>query len=393
MTSTATQYKSIVSAIEQVIGDVPRPVSLHEPLFHGNEEKYVTSCIRDGWVSSVGAFVDRFEHDLAAITGAKHAVAVVNGTAALHIALIASGVGVGDEVILPSLTFVATANAIIHAGAIPHFVEVEDKSLGICPLKLRKYLQQIATSKNGFTVNKNTGRIIRAVVPVDIFGHPCQLEGLRVIADEYNLLLIEDATEALGSQRAGKSVGSSGISVLSFNGNKIITTGGGGAVLVDDEILYKKIKHLTTTAKKPHQFAFEHDAVAWNYRLPNLNAALGCAQLEQLPAYVKAKRALAARYIEIFRNIDGLSILQEPENTTSNYWLVALVNSRDNANWRDEMLGLLHEAQILCRPVWTPLHLLPMYISNPRSDLELTESLHRRIINLPSGVRLGLQYA
>jgi len=391
--STAIRSKQIISAITQVIGDSPHPVALHEPLFQGNEEKYVASCIREGWVSSVGAFVDRFERDLANITGAKHVVAVVNGTAALHIALVACGVESGDEVLLPSFTFVATANSVVHAGAVPHFVEIEEKSLGICPLKLKKYLLEIAASKNGFTINKNTGRIIRAIVPVDIFGHPCQLTELREIAAEYNILLIEDATEALGSQRDGKPVGSSGIAVLSFNGNKIITTGGGGAVLVDNEALYKKIKHLTTTAKKLHQFAFEHDAVAWNYRLPNINAALGCAQLEQLPNYIKAKRVLAERYMEAFKNIAGLSILQEPENTISNYWLVALVNDNDDANWRDEMLAELHAAQILCRPAWTPLHLLPMYLGNPRADLAITESMHRRIINLPSSVKLGLQYA
>ncbi len=328
--STATQYKHAIAAISQVVGDATRPVALHEPLFSGNEEKYVSSCITSGWVSSVGEFVDRFERDLATTCGAKHAVAVVNGTCALHVALVACGVEAGDEVLLPSLTFVATANSVAHAGATPHFVEVEEKSLGICPIKLEAYLKQIATLKNGHTVNKSSGRVIRAIVPVHVFGHPCQIPALRKIAEEYNLVLVEDATEALGSRAGGKPVGSEGIAVLSFNGNKIITTGGGGAVLVEDELLYKKIKHLTTTAKKPHQFAFEHDAVAWNYRLPNLNAALGCAQLEQLARYITAKRALAARYMEAFNDIPGLSILPEPENTQSNYWLVTLMNEKDD---------------------------------------------------------------
>lgn len=382
----------IISAISQVVGDAPRPVPLHEPLFCGNEEKYVSSCITSGWVSSVGEFVDRFERELAGVCGAKYAVAVVNGTCALHVALVVSGVNPDDEVLVPSLTFVATANSVVHASAIPHFVEVEENSLGICPIKLEEYLQKIAITKNGFTVNKNTGRIIRAIVPVHVFGHPCQLENLQKIADKYNLILIEDATEALGSKIGGKPVGSHGVAALSFNGNKIITTGGGGAILMQDEALYKKLKHLTTTAKKPHQFAFEHDAVAWNYRLPNLNAALGCAQLEQLPRYVAAKRALAGRYIEAFKNIAGLNILKEPKNTGSNYWLVTLINSSADENWRDAMLSALHEVKILCRPTWTPLHLLPMYKDNPRADLQLTENLHKQIISLPSSVKLGLAY-
>ncbi|MEQ1705005.1 MAG: LegC family aminotransferase [Rickettsiales bacterium] len=384
--------EQIISAISQVLGDAPRPVALHEPLFCGNEEKYVSSCIRDGWVSSVGEFVDRFERELAEVCGAKYAVAVVNGTCALHIALVASGVNPDDEVLVPSLTFVATANSVSHASAIPHFVEVEENSLGICPLKLEQYLQKIAITKNGFTVNKNTGRTIRAIVPVHVFGHPCQLAELQKISDKYNLILIEDATEALGSKIGGKTVGSNGVAVLSFNGNKIITTGGGGAILVQDESLYKKLKHLTTTAKKPHPFAFEHDVVAWNYRLPNLNAALGCAQLEQLPRFLAAKRALAERYIEVFKNISRIDILQEPQNTQSNYWLVTLINRDADENWRDEILSALHQEKILCRPTWTPLHQLPMYRNNPRADLQLTENLHKRIVSLPSSVKLGLKY-
>lgn len=382
----------IIAAIENVVGNAPRPVALHEPLFSGNEKKYVASCIEEGWVSSVGAFVDRFEKELSAVCGTKHAVVVVNGTCALHIALAAMGVQPSEEVLVPSLTFIATANAVSHAGAIPHFVEVEELSLGIDPQKLRQYLSTIATRQNGKTINKQTGRVIRALVPVHVFGHPCQTEALRAVAQEYGLLFIEDATEALGSTQNGKPVGNSGVAVLSFNGNKIITTGGGGAVLTDDEALAKKIKHLTTTAKKPHPWAFEHDAVAWNYRLPNLNAALGCAQLEQLPKFVAAKRALAARYQQAFAGIKDVRILMEPKDTQSNYWLVAAICEHDDPKWREETLAKLHEAKLLCRPIWTPLHLLPIYASCPRDDLRLTESLHRRIINLPSSAKLGMNY-
>jgi perosamine synthetase len=398
MTSSATRSKAagaaadIIAAVESVVGDAPRPVNLHEPLFAGNESKYVQSCIDEGWVSSAGAFAEKFEQSLAAACGAKYAVVTVNGTCALQAALVALGVSPGDEVLVPSLTFVATANAAVHAGAVPHFVEVEERSLGIDPQKLDAYLSRIAASKNGVTVNKETGRPIRALVPVHVFGHPCQLAALKEVADKYRLTLIEDATEALGSLIGERPVGSMGTAVLSFNGNKIITTGGGGAILTQDEALYRRLRHLTTTAKQPHKWAFHHDEVAWNYRLPNLNAALGCAQLEQLPRFVVAKRALAGRYAAAFENLPGLRILAEPENTSSNYWLVTLLADRGSEAWREETLAALHGAGLLCRPVWTPLHLLPMYKDSPRSSLALTENLAQRIINLPSSVRLGLAY-
>ena len=379
----------IVALVAQVVGDAPRPVALHEPFFSGNEKAYVTSCIDEGWVSSVGAFVDRFERELAQRCEAKYALAAVNGTCALHVALVASGVLPGDEVLVPSLTFVATANSVSHAGAEPHFVEVEEDSLGVCPKKLENYLRRIAISKNGMTVNKNTGRIIRALVPVHVFGHPCQIDELRTVVNEFNLVLIEDATEALGSFYREKPIGSSGLAVVSFNGNKIITTGGGGAILMQDEAQYKKIKHLTTTAKKPHAWAFEHDDVAWNYRMPNLNAALGCAQLEQLTSFVAAKRMLAKKYRDAASNISGVQILREPAHTKSNYWLVTLIADQDIASWRDEALAALHKAQFLCRPIWSPLHTLPMYKACGRDDLRLTESLSRRIISLPSSVKLA----
>ena len=383
----------IIHAISQVVGDFSRPVSLHEPLFIGNENAYVKSCIDEGWVSSVGAFVDRFERDLAAYVGAKHTVVMVNGTCALHLALVALGVQPGDEVIVPSLTFVATANAVSHAGAVAHFVDVEETSLGICPEKLRQHLAQALTLKDGKAINKQTGRKVSAIVPVHIFGHPCQSAELKKVADEYGLLFIEDATEALGSLQAGKPVGSRHTAIFSFNGNKIITTGGGGAVVTNDEAIYKHIKHLSTTAKQPHAWAFSHDEVAWNYRMPNINAAMGCAQLEQLPRFIEAKRALAARYSEAFSVVKGLHILPEPRDTRSNYWLVTLLAQKEEAGWLEETLAALHAEKLLCRPVWTPLHLLPIYAQHPRANLSATESLARRIINLPSSVKLGLGHA
>lgn len=388
MTSTATP-SDIIAAIKHVVADAPRPVHLHEPYFAGNENAYVKSCIDEGWVSSVGAFVDRFERDLASYCGAKYAAVMVNGTCAIHAALETLGIGEGQEVLIPSLTFVATANAVMHARATPHFVDAEENSLGIDPVALQNHLSRIATRQNGKTMNKETGRTIAALMPVHIFGHPCQLAALQNIADEWHLHLLEDATEALGSTIAGNRVGSGGTAIFSFNGNKIITTGGGGAVITNDEAFYRRLKHLTTTAKQPHPYAFRHDEVAYNYRLPNLNAALGCAQLEQLPEMLIAKRALAKRYQEAFANLPGARILPEPDGTTSNYWLVTLMTHGMDI---EALLPKLHEEKLLCRPIWQPLHTLPMYTNSPRADLSVTESLARRIINLPSSVRLGLPY-
>lgn len=391
-TATRSNAKDIVAAVRSVVGNAVKPVKLHEPIFKGNEKTYVASCIDDGWVSSVGAFVDTFERELASACGAPYAIATVNGTCALHAVLAATGLNPGEEVLIPSLTFVATANAVVQAGAVPHFVEVEETSLGIDPPALERYLRDIAKPTPEGLLNKHTGRVIRALMPVHIFGHPCQLEALRTLADQYDLKLIEDATEALGSKIKDKAVGGGGISVFSFNGNKIITTGGGGAILVQDEALYRKIKHLTTTAKLPHAWAFEHDAVAWNYRLPNLNAALGCAQLEQLPKFVAAKRALAKQYQQAFSPFSDVSILTDPPQTLSNYWLVTLLAKQADMRWLNNTLQALHDAQLLCRPVWKPLHQLPMFTHCPRSDLAITESLAHRIINLPSSATLGFAY-
>lgn len=391
--SSFPKAEDIAAAIKQVAGDAPLPLALHEPLFTGNEKKYVSSCINDGWVSSVGEFVNRFEREFAAACGARHACVVVNGTAGLHMALIASGLQTGEEVLVPSLTFVATANAIMHAGGIPHFVEVEENSLGIDPEALDAYLKTIVVQKEGYAVNGKTGQRIRALMPVHVFGHPCRIEALAAIARNYGLVLVEDATEALGSEYHGKKVGSEHLAVFSFNGNKIITTGGGGAVVTNDEMIYKKIKHLTTVAKQPHAWAFNHDEVAWNYRMPNVNAALGVAQLEQLPKFVAAKRALASAYMDAFKNMKGVRVLAEPKDTKSNYWLVTLVAAHADETWLHGTFASLHAAGLHCRPVWTPLHLLPMYQDMPHADLKRTEHLAKCLISLPSSVKLGLKYA
>ena len=388
MMSIATP-SDVISAVGRVVGNAARPISLHEPLFTGNENTYVKSCIDEGWVSSVGAFVNRFERDLAAYCNTEHAVVMVNGTCAIHAALLGMGVQPDDEVLIPALTFVATANAVMHAGAVPHFVEVEETSLGIDPVALREYLDRIGLRKNGRTINKLTGLVIRALMPVHIFGHPCQMAQLSAVANDWHLELLEDATEALGSQQDGKPVGSRHTAILSFNGNKIITTGGGGAVITQSGAIYQRLKHLTTTAKLPHPWAFMHDEVAYNYRMPNINAALGCAQLEQIAHFVAAKRALASAYMQAFSGMPGMRILPSPPGTQSNYWLVTLIADHANESWLNTTLQALQDAGLMCRPVWQPLHLLPMYHQHPRSDLSVTELLAQRIISLPSSVKLG----
>lgn len=358
-------------------------VPLHEPIFNGKELEYVTDCIQTGWVSSVGAYVNRFEKDLARFTGVRRAVAVVNGTAALHIALKLVGVQAHEEVFMPALTFVATANAVSYLGAVPHFVDVSEKTLGLDPQKLEAHILAIGEVKNNQLINKKTGRVIRAVVPMHTFGHAVELEELQVICEKYHLILVEDAAESLGTYYKGKHTGSFGkVSAVSFNGNKIITTGGGGAILTDDEALADYAKHITTTAKVPHRWEFEHDEVAFNYRLPNINAALGCAQLEKMPEFVKKKRALTAFYEELVASLEGITLFKEPANSLSNYWLQTLI--LDDSLERDEVLAFLNDHGVMSRPIWTPLHKLKPYRDCPRADLSKIEKLNKKIINIPS---------
>ncbi|OCA87871.1 aminotransferase DegT [Bacillus sp. FJAT-27225] len=368
-------------------------IALHEPVFRGNEWEYVKECIDTSWVSSVGKYVDLFEEKLAEYTGVKKAVAVVNGTAALHVSLKLVGVEQGDEVLIPALTFIATANAVVYTGAVPHFVDSEHKTLGLDPRKLRDYLSEISEMKNGFCVNKKTGRRIKAVVPMHTFGHPVNLDLLTELCAEYNIELVEDAAESLGSYYKGIHTGNVGkISALSFNGNKVITTGGGGAILTNDEELGKLAKHITTTAKVPHKWEFNHDMVAFNYRMPNINAALGCAQLEKLPDYLDKKRALTNVYIEELEGFNGISVFKEPEFAKSNYWLNALVLDDGFEQYRDEILTETNNNGIMTRPAWTLMHQLPMFKDNPKMELHVAESLQNKLINIPSSVFLGDHY-
>lgn len=384
--------RQIVSAIQTVVGT--DPVMLHEPRFDGNEWNYVKECLDSTFVSSVGKFVDRFESDLAAYAGAKYAVAVVNGTCALHVALRLAGVGAGDEVLIPSLTFVATANAVSYCGAVPHFVDSEERTLGLDPVALRDYLQIAAEISNGQCVNRTTGRVIRAVVPMHTFGHPVDIEGLLAVARDFHLQLIEDAAESLGSTYHGRHTGTFGImGTLSFNGNKTITTGGGGAIITNNPEFARHAKHLTTTAKVPHRWDYVHDEIGYNYRMPNLNAALGCAQLEQLTGFLKHKRGLFERYRAAFADLPQACVVREPEGCQSNYWLQTLLLDKSAYDQRDEVLAATNDAGLMTRPAWTLMHKLESFRECPKMSLVVAESLVRRMINLPSSAHLGMERA
>jgi perosamine synthetase len=380
----------VLNTIQSVIGQRDDFVSLHEPTFVGKEWDYVKDCLDTGWVSSVGSYVDRFEVMLAEYTGVKRAVVVVNGTAALHVCLLLAGVEPGDEVLLPTLTFVATPNAISYCGAMPHFVDSEEATLGLDPRKLADYLYDISEIRGNECFNRKTGRRIKAVVPMHTYGHPVDLDPLLDLCERFNLILVEDAAESLGSFYKGRHTGQWGkLSALSFNGNKVITTGGGGAILTNDEELGGLAKHLTTTAKVPHRWEFRHDMVGYNYRLPNINAALGCAQLEQLPGFLRRKRDLAEKYRQAFDDVEGVRFFTEPEHARSNYWLNVLLLDEAHCDQHDELLSLTNGSGIMTRPTWTLMHKLPMFKDCPRMDLSAAENLEQRLINIPSSAILG----
>lgn len=387
---TQTIAEAVLAATRAVLGAPNGLIALHEPEFAGNEWAYVKECIDTGWVSSVGSFVDRIERDLAAYTGAAHAVATANGTAALHMCVLLAGVEPGDEVLLPTLTFIATANAVSYAGATPHFVDSEERTLGVDAGRLETHLTETAEIVDGRCVNKRTGATIRALIVMHAFGHPCDLDALAALAERWHLVLIEDAAESLGSTYHGRHTGNAGrIAALSFNGNKVVTTGGGGAILTNDPEIARRAKHLTTTAKVPHRWHFIHDEIGYNYRLPNLNAALGCAQLERLPDMLARKRRLADLYAAAFAEAPGVRFLAEPDGTRSNYWLNVIVLDAEHAGEHEAVLAALNDANYMSRPLWTLMHRLNMYADCPRADLSIAEGLADRVINLPSSPRLA----
>ncbi len=358
-------------------------IPLHAPRFAGNESRYVQETINSTFVSSVGAFVDDFERKLSEYSGVERAVAVVNGTAALHVALKLSNVDVGDLVITQALTFVATCNAIRYCGADPVFIDVDKDTLGLSAGAMQLWLSENAVIEDGLCIHKLTRKVIRACVPMHTFGHPADLDGLVSVCAQWGIILIEDAAESLGSFYKGKHTGSFGLlAALSFNGNKIITTGGGGALLTNLEI-GSKAKHLTTTAKRAHPYEYFHDELAYNYRMPNINAALGCAQMEVLDDYIEKKRHLAKLYKEFFVDTEYI-FFDEPLNCRSNFWLNAIIC--ENEDHRNELLKYTNNHGVMTRPIWVLMNKLPMFSSCLCGDLKNSEWLEERVVNIPSSV-------
>lgn len=379
-------YSQVTDFVHQLFG-TEETVPLHAPLFIGNEKKYLNECIDTTFVSSVGKFVDRFEEAMAAYTGAKKAVVCVSGTNALHMAMMLVGVERDDEVLTQALTFIATCNAISYIGAHPVFIDVDMDTLGLSPKAVKVWLENNAELKNGVCYNKKTGRRVKACIPMHTFGHPVKIDELVQICGEWHLELVEDAAESIGSLYKGQHTGTFGkVGAISFNGNKTITTGGGGMLLFQDEELGKLAKHLTTQAKVPHRWAFVHDHIGYNYRMPNINAALGCAQLENLDRYVENKRETARIYTDFFKNIPDITFFTEPENCRSNYWL-NVVMLKDKAA-QQEFLEYTNDHGVMTRPVWELMNRLEMFKQCETDGLKNTEWLADRIVNIPSSVRL-----
>ena len=379
-------YNQITDFIHQLFGTV-ETVPLHAPLFIGNEKKYLEECIDTTFVSSVGKFVDRFEADMAAYTGATKAVVCVSGTNALHMAMMLAGVERDDEVLTQALTFIATCNAISYIGAHPVFIDVDMETLGLSPKSVKDWLIKNAEVRNGACYNKHSGRRVKACVPMHTFGHPVKIDELAAVCEEWHLELVEDAAESIGSLYKGCHTGTFGkVGAISFNGNKTITTGGGGMLLFQDEELGTLAKHLTTQAKVPHRWAFVHDHIGYNYRMPNINAALGCAQLENIDRYVADKRETAAIYADFFKDIPDITFFTEPENCRSNYWLNVVMLKDKTA--QQEFLEYTNDHGVMTRPVWELMNRLEMFKHCETDGLKNTEWLADRIVNIPSSVRL-----
>ena len=378
------KFQSIVNKIRDLFDKPEGFIPLHAPVFKGNEKRYLEECIDTTFVSSVGKFVDRFEEMTAEFTGAKKTVVCVNGTNALHIALNLVGVRRDDEVLTQALTFIATANAISYCGAHPVFLDVDKETIGLSAVAVEKWLKTNAIFKNGFCYNKNTGRRIKACVPMHTFGHPVKLDELIEVCEKYHLELVEDAAESLGSFYKGKHTGTFGkVGILSFNGNKTITTGGGGMLLFNDEELGQKARHLMTQAKLPHAWEFIHDHIGYNYRMPNLNAAVGCAQIEQLNYILESKRKVACTYKEFFYGSE-IKFFEEPQNCNSNYWLNTII--LPSLIERDAFLEYSNEHGIMCRPIWQLMSKLPMFENCQSDDLTNSKWFADRIVNMPSSV-------
>lgn len=378
--------KEIVNFI-QTIYKTKEFIPLHEPRFLGNEKKYLNDCIDSTFVSSVGKYVDRFESEFASYVGAKFAIATVNGTSALHIALLVADVQKDDEVITQALTFVATCNAISYCNAKPIFVDVDLDTMGLSPDSLESFLNDNCEIIDGKCINKTTKRTIKACVPMHTFGHPCKIDEIKNICDKWHITLVEDSAESLGSYYKNKHTGTFGkLGAFSFNGNKIITSGGGGVIVTDDEELAKKVKHLTTTAKIPHPYEYEHDSIGYNYRMPNLNASLLVAQLEQVDKFITSKRELSKKYEEFFSRYDNITFIKEPTNSKSNYWLQAVL--LEDLTLRDQFLEFTNKNGIMTRPIWKLMSELEMFKDSQSDDLKNSKYLQDRVVNISSSVVL-----
>jgi len=381
-------HREISKIIKKVVSK--NSAKLHEPLFAGNENKYLKECIKSTFVSTSGKYIKKFEEKIKKFTGSKNAVAVVNGTVALQMALRGLGVKTNDEILIPTLTFVGTANSIQHCGAIPHFVDSDENSLGICLKNLESYLQKISFKKKNFIYNKITGRRIFAVIPVHVYGHMINMEKLKIISKKFKLKILEDAAESLGSFYKGKHAGIFGdAGIISFNANKIITTGGGGIILTNNSSLAKQIRHLISNAKLQHPWKFVHDKVGWNYRMPNINAALGCAQMEKINTIIKYKEKITKKYQKEFENLKGVSFINQPKGCRSNYWLNSIKIEKLNIFSRDKLLKKLNSHHYECRPTWNLMHKLPMYCKCPKSKLSNSIKIENKIITLPSSPLYG----
>ena len=379
-------FKDVIDFIQNIY-KTKNYIPLHEPRFVGNEKKYLNECIDSTFVSSVGKFVDEFEEKIAEYTGIKYAVATSNGTSALHIALLLANVSSNDEVITQPLTFVATCNAISYCGAQPVFIDVDKDTMGLSPSALAEFLENNTSIKDQQCINNKTGKVIKACVPMHTFGHPCRIDEIKDICDQYHIVLIEDAAESLGSIYKNKHTGTFGqMGVMSFNGNKIITAGGGGCIITNDKELAKKAKHLTTTAKVTHKWNFNHDMVGYNYRMPNINAALLVAQLESLDDFISNKRKLASAYKKFFNGIDCVFV-KELIDSRSNYWLNSIILK--NKQQRDEFLDETNSNNVMTRPICTLMNKLPMYEHAQCGSLTNSEWLEERVVNIPSSVTIS----
>ena len=387
---TKTLANQVVDTLRDALSERTDFIPLHEPELGDAELANVTDCITTGWISTAGAYVGEFADKLAAATGTKYAAPTANGTAALHACFHMLGLGHGDEVLMPSLTFIATANSIFYTGAKPHFIDCDKDRLGVDAAKLDDYLEKIGRREDDGVRNIQTGGLIKALCIVHIFGHPCDMDPIQTVCDKWGLKIVEDAAEAVGSTYKGRLCGSlSDIAAVSFNGNKIITTGAGGGVISNDETLGPLAQHITTTAKRPHAYEFIHDYIGFNYRMPNICAALGVAQFDRLEGFIETKRKLFTVYEKLFADIDGVHMLKEPEDSRSNYWINALIMNKPDEETRDVILSKANDAGIMLRPIWRPMHMLDIYKDYPRMpDLSVTEYHNQTVINIPSNPKL-----